>query len=319
MFLNLTFFFFLQRKVIPMELYSTLLDVWGPHATEGTPPSSFLTSEQLSSLGLVSSEHAEMVLDCLWDAFDRPRQLGFELLTKFPLPLPCATTPESVATLLNYAVKLITSPRARETDCGAILVRFVFRTYINKLKWRVQLHPAVVVQAPASTTPPKDDEEDPCLSFISGLVALLDSHIAAATLNLAQASQRTPMHGIVLTLRYVIEEATLRGDGAPAKGSRVWEGWRNFISGLTDRVKAVMALALKVVGGTSGLCFREMLNGCADIAPEGFKSSQRPSYHEEELMVGGQEDEESSDLWTGNKGQILLVCAWVSVKACVVS
>ena len=55
---------------------------------------------------------------------------------------------------------------------------------------------------------------------------------------------------------------------------------------------------------------------CADIAPEGFKSSQRPSYHEEEFFDAEEEEEEeeSSEQFTGNKGQILLVCAWVSVK-----
>ena len=53
----------------------------------------------------------------------------------------------------------------------------------------------------------------------------------------------------------------------------------------------------------------------SDIAPEGFKSSQKPSYHEEEFLEMGEvEDDESSEQFTGNKGQILLVCAWVSVK-----
>lgn len=61
------------------------------------------------------------------------------------------------------------------------------------------------------------------------------------------------------------------------------------------------------------LCTHRLLTRDTDIAPEGFKSSQRPSYHEEEFFEA--EEEEASEQITGNKGQILLVCAWVSVKA----
>src|SRR5688500_8271844 len=104
--------------------------------------------------------------------------------------------------------------RARETDCGALLIRLLFRKYVRDLNWSVKIHPTVVI---APSTHPltlhgkaeKDaskkaavkkrtvrDEHDPCLDFVHGLVELLDSHIAAATANLAQASQRTPMHGV---------------------------------------------------------------------------------------------------------------------------
>lgn len=101
----------MQRKIVPMELYEALLEVWGPNATEGTPVATFLRADEEASLGLFSPAHTELVMDCLWDLFDKPRQLGFEMLAKFPTPLPSAVSAESVATLFNFAVRLISSPR----------------------------------------------------------------------------------------------------------------------------------------------------------------------------------------------------------------
>ena len=100
-----------QRKIVPMELYEALMDVWGPQASEGTAVASFLRPEEIESLSLFSPAHTEIVLDCLWDLFDRPRQLGFEMLAKFPTPLPSAISVESVTSLFTYALRLICSPR----------------------------------------------------------------------------------------------------------------------------------------------------------------------------------------------------------------
>lgn len=178
--------------------------------------------------------------------------------------------------------------RARETDCGALVLRLLFRKYVRDLHWSVKLHPTVVVtppthahththahtpahgahahpnggKAPAAAAAahkrPARTEHDPALDFVHGLLELLDAHIAGAAANLAQASQRTPMHGVVLALRYVTEEADLRGPAAPPRGSAVWGAWRAFFVALCERVKAVFGIALKVVGGA-----RSCADGCA--------------------------------------------------------
>lgn len=63
----------------------------------------------------------QVLLGSVVDSWDRLRETASEVLMALPAPLPGLETPEQVAALLQWARKLVSSPRVRESDAGAPL------------------------------------------------------------------------------------------------------------------------------------------------------------------------------------------------------
>ena len=82
------------------------------------------------------------------DSWDKLRASAFSLLQRHPAPLAGAETPTALESRLRWALKLLRSPRARESDAAAQLTRLLFRKYALDLGWDVKLAPV-----PSATTP----------------------------------------------------------------------------------------------------------------------------------------------------------------------
>ena len=63
------------------------------------------------------------------DSWDKLRLSAFALLTRHPAPLAGVETAEKLEARLRWALALLRSPRVRESDAAALLVRLLFRKY----------------------------------------------------------------------------------------------------------------------------------------------------------------------------------------------
>lgn len=91
----------------------------------------------ISSFLTVSVTHS--MLNAFVSSWDKSRRLASELLPLFPHPLPGYSSNESVASLSHWAVRLASSPRQRESDAGALMVKVIFSVYALREGWRLQL------------------------------------------------------------------------------------------------------------------------------------------------------------------------------------
>ena len=82
------------------------------------------------------------------DSWDKLRVGAFRLLSKHPAPLAGVERPEAVAALFAWALALSRSPRVRESDAAALLLRLLFRKYALDGGWTVTLTPEVVATPP---------------------------------------------------------------------------------------------------------------------------------------------------------------------------
>jgi hypothetical protein len=180
--------------------------------------------------GLLSPAAVQVLLGCLVDSWDKLRMAASSVLERLPSPLPGLQQPQQLQPLLSWALQLTLSPRVRESDAGARLLRLLLIKYVLGLKWRVQLHPEPLVQSPAAAgdTAAAGDARDAdalvhsVMGFLSSLTAQLRSQLTAAHTDLAAASRRGLVHGIVLALRYAADEtpwARLAGSSSSSTAS----------------------------------------------------------------------------------------------------
>jgi hypothetical protein len=159
-------------------------------------------------------------------------QTSFKLLCsvleRLPSPLPGLEQPQQLQPLLSWALQLTHSPRVRESDAGARLLRLLLIKHVLGLKWRIQLYPEPLVQGAAvvaaggeegasssaksssrkgaAAAGDADAHVHSVMCFLSSLTGQLRSQLVLAHTDLAAASRRGLVHGIVLALRYAADE-----------------------------------------------------------------------------------------------------------------
>jgi hypothetical protein len=98
----------------------------------------------------LGSDVVTCLLGAAVDSWDKLRVGAFRLLSKHPAPLAGVERPEAVARLFAWALALSRSPRVRESDAAALLLRLLFRKYALDGGWTVTLTPEVVATPPAA-------------------------------------------------------------------------------------------------------------------------------------------------------------------------
>ena len=157
-----------ERKQTALDLLLAVAETFPPDADADADPDGTRTSEtsraSLLASRLESSPYATFclgpdVVTCLLgaavDSWDRLRAGAFRLLSKHPAPLAGIRRSEDVAAHFKWALALSRSPRVRESDAAALLLRLLFRKYAVDGGWTVTLTPEVAVVAP----PPREEKE----------------------------------------------------------------------------------------------------------------------------------------------------------------
>ncbi|KAL6044405.1 hypothetical protein QOT17_023361, partial [Balamuthia mandrillaris] len=332
-----------QRKMTALSLYQELTNVCCLVPKKSTEliklPSSSSAPSEVTNKGnkpelvnIFSEGTSSVLVASLWDDIDNMRQLAYSTVAKFPAPLPGFENPSQFCGLLRRGIAMTCSPRARETDTGANVLRLVLSKYVRQLGWYVNLCDAsgaiaMSCSTDASLFAATEPTATPAQHFFQQMLLLLDSHIAVASRNLLEASQLAPMHGPLLAIRYMMQdinfkemlpssEITLtrvpsstsgggrrKKDASPPLSNTDICLWRSILEGLLQRLKRVSELVLEVVSMTSP----EGLTSLEDL-PENYFETEGESEGNTTMIGAGSPD------FVGPKGQFLSVCSWLSIK-----
>ena len=160
-----------ERKFTALDLLNAVVETWGVaeggedraqhERSESTKramekaaagdPAAELAARALEAspyLPCLREDCTTSLLGAAVDSWDKLRASAFSLLQRHPAPLAGAETPTALESRLRWALKLLRSPRARESDAAAQLTRLLFRKYALDLGWDVKLAPV-----PSATTP----------------------------------------------------------------------------------------------------------------------------------------------------------------------
>ncbi|KAJ2159132.1 hypothetical protein GGF46_003255 [Coemansia sp. RSA 552] len=306
------------------------LDILAAHFTVGrTPPSPDSAvapfavrglcapdfAQAADSQGAVSADEVVTVLTqvLIDDPFDANRASAFDLLTAWPLE-PSDAARQWANRLLRRALHLVRSTRAGESESGALIVRWLFRKFVQQEAMRIDLAEA-----------PKDTEqyEDVSLGFAFGLLRLIQSCRQAAERNLLDAAQRYPLHGLLTAAQYVATELNYTGGHT--------EDWRRWLAVLAHEAMAVSKVVLGVLTSASPegnvpASVREMeaaIDGIIrSVDTVAIDHDEPVATATSDIDAGGSGDDDDGDdddddLLEGSAGprhQVILSYCWRAVK-----
>ncbi|XP_024527150.1 thyroid adenoma-associated protein homolog [Selaginella moellendorffii] len=283
-----------ERKYMAMEILNVLLDVW--------PTTDQLQSKKnFSPYGkeLFSADYTMVLLGAVVDSWDRLRESAYKILLRYPTPLPGLEAQEKVAEVLQWGKVLANSPRVRESDAGALVLRLIFRKYVCELGWRVSLHP----EAEAVQTKPVSGDQ--IVRYIESLNDWLEAGVLEGERNLVTACKHSFVHGVLLTLRYTFSELDWISDGV-----------RTNVAGLRTACERLFKLLLKVTSLALWVVSVDALN---------LKEKEYEGLDEdvEDLHVSDSDDIEGDDDGIGGDDdasllapleQMVMVGCWLSMK-----
>ncbi|KAL0046958.1 hypothetical protein WJX82_002976, partial [Trebouxia sp. C0006] len=230
-----------ERKYMAILLLNTLLEVWNaPDAgcKSYTKPSSHENASLADSPGTLvlggvrfnafcdgffHPQTTKLLLGAAVDSWDRLRDGAVSCLMKLPSPLPGLETPEALLPQLQWACRLLRSPRVRESDAGSRLVCMVYEKYVLGLGWHIQLFPHCKAKLPEPGA--HQDPIEASVTMLSSLSLWLQADIKAGQADLFHACRHSLAHGVLLALHYLaplVPWAGAVGDQTHAAAMRPW-------------------------------------------------------------------------------------------------
>ncbi|EFJ43357.1 hypothetical protein VOLCADRAFT_96436 [Volvox carteri f. nagariensis] len=278
---------------------------------------------------LLSSNTVALLLAAAVDSWDKLRQAASSCLMRLPTPLPGLSSVAQLTPLLAWAAGLLNSPRARESDAGARLIKILYGKYVAGCGWRLQLHPkpralppppppAATAQHPQHYNPHPDRGSVPViadpqpyaavLDFLDAVLDLVNSQVAAAREDLAAACRRSLAHGPLLLLRYVVEDVPWGAVCASPAGLAAAAGW----------AAKALAAAEELVGLALPVLSRPQER---NVGAEEVDTTMMAAREEEGEDEGGSGDdgdagegEEGDDGDLGPESQVIITACWTTVK-----
>jgi hypothetical protein len=152
-----------------------------------------------------------------------------------------------VQKVINWAKKLVCSPRVRESDAGALTLRLLFRKYVLELGWILRASVDVVCFQSQSELVNVDSQiiesKPPVVEYIKSLIDWLNASVEEGERNLSEACKNSFVHGVLLTLRYTFEELDWNSDAVLSSISEM----RHALEKLLELLVRITSLALWVV------------------------------------------------------------------------
>lgn len=186
-----------ERKIMAMELILIMINVWS------IAPPSLGTCESISSdpslcpysKGFTSPDSTLLLVGSIVDSWDRLRENSFRILLHFPTPLPGLCSQDMVQRVITWAKHLVSSPRVRESDAGALTMRLIFRKYVLELEWMVR--PSCnIVSFPSETELPNGDTQScmstsPAIVYVRSLIDWLRIAVEEGERDLSEACKKS--------------------------------------------------------------------------------------------------------------------------------
>lgn len=216
-----------ERKIMAMELILIMNNTWS------------IIQDSSNEIELISPydtrftspDSTSLLVGSIVDSWDRLRENSFRILVNFPTPLPGISTTEKVKEVIIWAKKLVYSPRVRESDAGALTMRLIFRKYVLNLGW--------IVKTSSNSVSFSYENSSPVVEYVTSVIDWLQSAVEMGERDLSDACRNSFVHGILLTLRYSIEELDWSRDNV--------SGLKFAFEKLLELIMRITSMALSVV------------------------------------------------------------------------
>eukprot|EP00698_Gefionella_okellyi_P013139 TRINITY_DN3584_c0_g1_i1.p1 TRINITY_DN3584_c0_g1~~TRINITY_DN3584_c0_g1_i1.p1 ORF type:complete len:1810 (-),score=478.49 TRINITY_DN3584_c0_g1_i1:1026-5837(-) len=173
-----------------------------------------------------------MLINTFTDPFDANREFAYDVLLNCSAPLSGFSTPESVSSLAQWALRLLAHEHLRQRDGAAATLRLIAEKYVRGLKWKVGVHTdrlGCVCEADAFQT-----SAQASVYFIEQLVAVARAELNSGAANLGV------VHGVLLSLRYIFNDL----DFGTADMIAHAELWRPLLAEIVKTIHDTDAVAL---------------------------------------------------------------------------
>ncbi|KAL6520381.1 hypothetical protein OROMI_032561 [Orobanche minor] len=294
-----------ERKIMAMELILIMLNVWPVVPALSRNKDAFCSETNIYpySRSFTLPDSTLLLVGSIVDSWDRLRENSFRVLLYYPTPLPGICSPDLVLEAVIWVKKLICSPRVRESDAGALMMRLLFRKYVLELSWIVRPSCNFISSCPETELP----KGAHCVSYLSSLIDWLLFAVEGAEKNLSEACKNSFVHGILLTLRYTFEELDWNSDVFVHSIGAM----KHVLKRLLELVMRITSLALWVVSADAWYLPDDMEEMEDDVAfpmeiPNEIDSCGSKSRMEVKVT---KVDEE-----IGPSDQIVMVGCWLAMK-----
>ncbi|XP_022232400.2 LOW QUALITY PROTEIN: thyroid adenoma-associated protein homolog [Drosophila obscura] len=220
---------------------------------------------------ILTANQAACVESCLWDSYEHNKLVAAELLIKLQ---PCTRIqPDTV-------MELLVSLRPPDSLTGAYLLQ----VHCQAKQVETQLVPC---PADAVRYQPR------IYAALQWCLQPLREALALATTNLAEAAKLSPMYGLLLASRHLIELLAMQELAREPL-------WRQYVQELVDVCMAISEVVLPVV---------------SSVAPEGYlpETSDQETDQEVANVLRRRLDAEALRQ-IRTTPQMVLLCAWRSIK-----
>lgn len=204
-----------KRKIMAMELILVMLNVWSivPSFQEDCRSLSPEGCLNPYNKGILLPDSTLLLVGSIIDSWDRLRESSFRILLRFPTPLPGISSEDMVMKVIGWAMKLVCSPRVRESDAGALTLRLIFRKYVLELGWIIRASVNLVCLCPQRELADQTSKPRiPVIDYIKSLVDWLSVVVEDGERDLSEACRKSFVHGVLLALRYTFEELDWSSD-----------------------------------------------------------------------------------------------------------
>ncbi|XP_050221761.1 uncharacterized protein LOC126671957 [Mercurialis annua] len=286
-----------KRKIMAMELILIMLNEWPIVPPSQDKCGSIAPEDSLSPYNkeLTSPASTLLLVGSIIDSWDRLRENSLRILLYFPTPLPGISSEEKVQRVIAWAKSLVSSPRVRESDAGALTLKLIFKKYVLELGWIVGASVDVVCfQYPS-------EPKAPVVEYVKSLIDWLNVVVEEGQINLSEACKSSFVHGVLLTLRYTFDEFDWSSDAVMSNISDM----RQALEKLLGLIMRITSLALWVVSADA-LYLPDMDDlGDDDNYLMDEVDMVRPSEH----VDNGTQHEQDS-----RPEQIVMVGCWLAMK-----
>lgn len=158
-----------ERKYMALDVLNAVAETWGVGRVSDDDgrfqkrPTDFDFDSRAERLErspyrvCLGADVTTALLGALVDSWDKLRVAAFTLLARHPSPLAGVTSAEEFGARARWALRLLRSPRVRESDAAALLMRLLLRKYAVDLGWDVTLSPEPKATATNATNRTKGE------------------------------------------------------------------------------------------------------------------------------------------------------------------
>ncbi|XP_061346165.1 uncharacterized protein LOC133291855 [Gastrolobium bilobum] len=302
-----------KRKIMAMDLILIMINVWSINPSISEEFNSSLSGNHLYpySKGMTSSDSTLLLVGSIIDSWDRLRESSFHILLHFPTPLPGISNEDMLKKVIEWAMKLVCSPRVRESDAGALTLRLIFRKYALELGWLIEDSFKVVHLSSKSELVNDVNQSsklrNPVILYMKSMIDWLDVAVRNGEQDLSKACESSFVHGVLLALRYTFEELDWNSDVISSSISEM----RYLLERLLELVVRVTSLALWVVSADAWYLPEDM----DEMVDDDNLLLEIPDHEHEHMPSSEYENNNSKPSHdVRSSEQIVMVGCWLAMK-----